>query len=118
MGPDDCSVTVATVDERVGGAHHLEMLAADGSRFTFESVIEELVPDERIVLAFRFHPEAEETTLRLTFRDAADGGTDLRLEHEGIPSTPPLDDRSVDAGWGQALGKLRALFDTRSPTST
>ena len=30
MGPDDCSVTVATVDERVGGAHHLEML--DGGR--------------------------------------------------------------------------------------
>ena len=56
MGPDDFSVVVATVDERVGGEHHIEMLDADGDRHTFDSVIVELVPDERIVLTFRFHP--------------------------------------------------------------
>ena len=30
MGPEGHSVVNATVDERVGGAHHLEMLGADG----------------------------------------------------------------------------------------
>ena len=33
MGPDDFSVTVATVDERVGGMHEVEMLDRDRSRF-------------------------------------------------------------------------------------
>jgi uncharacterized protein YndB with AHSA1/START domain len=111
MGPDDFSVAVATVDERVGGAHRVEMLDPEGGHHTFDSVIEELVPEERIVLTFKFHPEAEETLLTLTFRDAGGGGTRLRLEHERITLAPPLDERSVDAGWGQTLAKLQALYD-------
>jgi DNA-binding transcriptional ArsR family regulator len=30
LGPDDFTVTVATVEERVGGSHHIEMIDADG----------------------------------------------------------------------------------------
>lgn len=111
MGPDDFSVVVATVDERVGGRHHVEMLDADGAHHTFESLIEDLVPNECIVLTFRFHPEAEDTLLTLTFADADGGGTLLRLAHERITYTKPLDDQSVDTGWSQTLAKLQALFD-------
>jgi uncharacterized protein YndB with AHSA1/START domain len=111
MGPDDCSVLVANVDERVGGRHSVEMLDGDGHHQQFESVIEQLVPDQRIVLTFRFHPEADETLLTLTFADAEGGGTVLRLEHERITLSPPLDDQSVDTGWSQTLAKLQALFD-------
>jgi uncharacterized protein YndB with AHSA1/START domain len=111
MGPDDFSVVNATVDARVGGAHHIEMIDAEGGLHTFASVIEELVPDERIVLTFRFHPDAEDTLLTLTFRDAGIGGTALRLEHQRITLEPPLDDQSVDTGWGQALKKLQALYE-------
>jgi uncharacterized protein YndB with AHSA1/START domain len=110
MGPDDFSVVVATVDERVGGAHYIEMLDGDGDRHTFESVIEELVPDERIVLTWRFHHDGLDTLLTLTFRDAEGGGTQLRLEHERITLEPPLDGQSVDTGWSQTLAKLQALF--------
>jgi uncharacterized protein YndB with AHSA1/START domain len=111
MGPDGFSVTVATVDERAGGEHRVEMLDADGDHHTFDSTILELVPDERIVLSFRFAPEAEDTLLTVTFRDAEEGGTQLRLEHERITLTPPLDTQSVDAGWTQTLAKLAAYFD-------
>jgi uncharacterized protein YndB with AHSA1/START domain len=111
MGPDDFSVVVATVDERVGGAHHVELIDADGAPHTFTSVIEELVPDERIVLTFRFHPTAEETLLTLTFADAEDGGTQLRLEHERITFEGPLTGESVNEGWSQTLAKLQALYE-------
>src|SRR3954453_22526568 len=70
MGPDGFSVTVATVDERVGGAHRVDMLDADGDPHSFDSTIQELVPDERIVLTWRFAPGAEDTRLTVTFRDA------------------------------------------------
>jgi uncharacterized protein YndB with AHSA1/START domain len=110
MGPDDFSVLVASVDERVGGRHSVEMIDGEGHHHQFESVITELVPDERIALIFRFHPEAEETLLTLTFADT-DGGTALRLEHERITLAPPLDGKSVDTGWSQTLAKLQALFD-------
>jgi uncharacterized protein YndB with AHSA1/START domain len=111
MGPNGFRVVVATVDERVGGAHRVEMLDVEGGHHEFVSVIEELVPDERIVLAFRFHPDAEETSLTLTFGDATGGGTSLRLEHRRITPTPPLDEQSVDAGWSQTLAKLQALYE-------
>jgi uncharacterized protein YndB with AHSA1/START domain len=110
MGPDGFVVTVATVDERVGGKHEVEMLDADGGHHTFTSVIEELVPDERIVLTFRFHPDAEQTLLQITLRDAEQGGTALHLEHERITRTHPLDEGSVNEGWSQTLAKLRALL--------
>ena len=113
MGPEGHSVVNATVDERVGGAHHLEMLGADGTYYSFVSVIEELVPDERIVLTFKFHWDAEDTLLTLTFRDAEGGGTALRLEHERITLSPPLDGQSVDTGWTQTLAKLQALLRHR-----
>ena len=111
MGPDGFSVTVATVDERVGGEHKVEMLDRDGDHHAFDSTILELVPDERIVMSWRFAPGAEDTLLTVTFRDAEGGGTDLRLEHERITLTPPLDSQSVDAGWSQTLAKLAAYFD-------
>jgi uncharacterized protein YndB with AHSA1/START domain len=111
MGPDGFSVTVATVDERVGGEHRVEMLDPDGDHQVFESTILELVPDERIVMTWRFGPGAEDTLLTVTFRDAEGGGTDLRLEHERITLAPPLDNQSVDAGWTQTLAKLAAYFD-------
>jgi uncharacterized protein YndB with AHSA1/START domain len=110
MCPPSFVVTAATVEERVGGVHRVEMVAPDGERHAFDSIIEELVPDERIVLRFRFDVDAEETLLTLTLRDAG-GGTELRLDHERIPRRPPLDERSVDAGWGAALDKLQALYE-------
>ena len=110
MGPDDFSVVVATVDERVGGTHFVELIDADGQHHTFTSVIQELVPDERIVLAWRFHPTAEDTLLTVTLRDAEGGGTQLRLEHERITYEGELDTRSVDAGWSQTMAKLQALL--------
>jgi len=110
MGPDDFSVVVATVDERIGGTHYIEMLDGDGDRLTFESVIEELVPDERIVLTFKFHPDAPETLLTVTFSDAEDGGTRLRLEHERITGEG-LSGQNVNEGWSQTLAKLQALCE-------
>jgi uncharacterized protein YndB with AHSA1/START domain len=113
MGPDDFAVVVAEVDERVGGAHHIEMIDRDGDHHTFDSIIEELVPDERIVLAWRFHEGAHESQLTLTFGDAEGGGTALRLHHERITYEGDLEERSVDAGWSQTLAKLQAIYDTK-----
>jgi uncharacterized protein YndB with AHSA1/START domain len=117
FGPDDFSVIVASVDERVGGVHQVEMLDAEGGHHTFVSVIEELVPDERIVFTFKFDPSAEDTRLTLTFSDADDGGTTVRLEHERITMQGTLDTQSVNVGWGQTLAKLQTLCETsfRSP---
>jgi len=111
FGPDDFTVTVATVDERVGGKHDVEMLGPDGGHTHFVSVIEELVPDERIVFTFKFDPSAEETRLTITLADADGGGTALRLDHERITAEGTLNGESVNIGWGQTLAKLQAFCE-------
>lgn len=114
MSPTEFTVAAATVDERVGGRHRIEMLAPDGKRHAFDSVIRELVPDERIVLSFAFQgpdPEMrEETLLTVTLRDADAGATEVRLVQTRVTLAPPFDEQSVDSGWNQALDKLEALY--------
>jgi uncharacterized protein YndB with AHSA1/START domain len=113
--PGEFAVVTASVDEHVGGRHVVEMLAPDGMRLAFESVIRDLVENERIVLDFSFvgpEPrEREDTLLTVTLSDAPDGGTDVRFEHERITLAPPDFDRpGVNAGWTSVLDKLEALY--------
>lgn len=109
LAPEESVVSAATVDERVGGVHRVEMLDEHGEPHMFDSVIQELVEDERIVLIFKFHPDAEETLLTVTLRDAPGGGTEVVLHHERVPLEGPLNEQSVDAGWNSVLDKLEGV---------
>jgi uncharacterized protein YndB with AHSA1/START domain len=114
--PGEFAVVTASVDEHVGGRHVVEMLEPDGTRLAFESVIRDLVENERIVLDFAFvgpEPrEREETLLTVTLSDAPGGGTDVRFDHERITLAPPNFDRpGVNAGWTSVLDKLEALYE-------
>jgi uncharacterized protein YndB with AHSA1/START domain len=117
FGPDDFSVTLATVDERIGGEHHVEMLGPDGGHTHFVSVIEELIPDERIVFTFKFDPAAEESTLTISFSDAGGGGTVVRLDHQRITIEGGANVQSVNVGWGQVLAKLQTFGENSQPTT-
>ena len=115
--PGDFAVVSASVDEHVGGRHVVEMLEPDGMRLAFESVIRDLVENERIVLDFAFVTpgEREETSLTVTFADAPGGGTEVRFDHERITHRPPqFDIPGVNAGWTSVLEKLEAHFEKRS----
>ena len=63
----------------------------------------------RIVLLFKFAPDAEETVLTVTLRDVPEGGTHLTLDHERVPLEGPLNEQSVDAGWSSVLDKLEGV---------
>ena len=115
MCPRTCAVSHAEVDERVGGRHRVEFLFPDGERHAFESVIRGLVPGERIDLDFTFEgpavPLRRATRMTLTFADAGDGATELRLVQSGLTGEPPFTETSVSNGWGGALAKLQALYE-------
>jgi uncharacterized protein YndB with AHSA1/START domain len=108
LAPDESVVSTATVDERVGGVHRVEMLDEHGEPHMFDSVIQELVPDERIVLIFKFAPDAEETQFTVKLRDTPDG-TEVTLDHQRVPLDDDLNERSVDAGWNSVLDKLEGI---------
>jgi uncharacterized protein YndB with AHSA1/START domain len=115
MNPPGFEGSNAVVEERVGGRHRVEYRAPDGAQHAFDSVIRELVPEERIVLDFAFEgaepgQRMDETLLTLTLRDADDGGTELRLVHTNLTLAPPITDESVEYGWNAVLVKLNTLY--------
>jgi uncharacterized protein YndB with AHSA1/START domain len=119
MNPPGFEGSSAVVEERLGGRHRVEYRASDGGQHAFDSVIRELVPDERIVLDFAFEgaepgQRMGDTLLTLTLRDAADGGTELRLVHANVTVAPPITGESVEYGWNAVLEKLNTLYEKRS----
>jgi uncharacterized protein YndB with AHSA1/START domain len=111
LAPMDSVVSTATVEERVGGVHRVEMLTETGEAHLFDSVIQELVEDERIVLRFKFGLDGEETVLTVTLRDVPDGRTEVVLDHQNLTASGPINEQSVDAGWTSVLDKLEGVAD-------
>jgi uncharacterized protein YndB with AHSA1/START domain len=82
---------------------------------TYRGRFAELVENERIVEVDEF--ESNDPALRgamtitIQLRDAPDGGTELRVSHENLPSTVSMADN--ETGWNMALDKLAALLERR-----
>jgi uncharacterized protein YndB with AHSA1/START domain len=84
---------------------------------TYHGRFVRLVPDEEVVEVTEFEttdPELRgEMTITITLADA-DGGTDVRAVHDGVPAgVAPADN---EAGWREALAKLAALVEASSGT--
>jgi uncharacterized protein YndB with AHSA1/START domain len=124
FAPAIFSVSKAEVDERVGGRISVWHHDADGNDIGgSEATIEELVPHERIVLAWQFVGPDRSTDpalasrLTLTFTPAPHGGTLLHLTHEHLggprAGAPEIAD-NVRTGWESALDVLATALDNTS----
>lgn len=120
FAPATLSVGKAEVDERIGGRVGIWHRDADGNDVGgAEATIEELVPHERIVLAWQFVGPDRSTDpalasrLTLTFTPTPDGNTLLHLNHEhlgGLRAHAPEIADNVHAGWASALDVLATTF--------
>jgi uncharacterized protein YndB with AHSA1/START domain len=118
MSPGDNRATRAEVDEHVGGHHRVWQTASGGNGYEvggFENEFLELVPDERIVLKWRFvGPEREvdpalDSRLTITLRPAPGDATELTLVHErldGLAAAMPEVAANVETGWQLVLDQL------------
>jgi uncharacterized protein YndB with AHSA1/START domain len=127
-GPSGATVSVITMDVRVGGARHIamEMTTPRGPmRMWLAGEHLEVVPPERLVYTDArsdadgniLSPEAAGmppgypaiTEVHLELRESA-GTTTLTLTHVGVPADSP-----AASGWTAALDKLEArLLDCRT----
>jgi uncharacterized protein YndB with AHSA1/START domain len=120
FAPASFTTARAEVDERVGGHYRVWQEDAGAAEVGgFESELRELVPNEKIVLLWRFvgptriADEALDSLLTITLSEAPDGGTELTLVHERLEALdaamPGMAAHAV-VGWGQALDKLAAAL--------
>jgi len=123
MVPTGMSSRVHTFEPREGGAFRIS-LTYDGPTGTGKTTARtdtyhgrflRLVPDREVVEAVEFETQDPalqgEMTITISLADA-DGGTELRAVHDGLPSGLSASDNEV--GWRSSLDKLAALVESDS----
>jgi uncharacterized protein YndB with AHSA1/START domain len=79
------SASLHTLDFRVGGAEHISASGPNGAQYTYDAVIHDIVPDERIVVTEVMHKDGTRiaVTMATVELSAAEEGTRLLLTEQG-----------------------------------
>lgn len=117
-GPNGFTCPYSTMEARKGGKYLNCMRGPDGKEFWSTGVVNEFIPEKKLVLTDSFSDSKGNITsaaeygmpgdwpreLLITFElEEADGATKLKLTHEGIPDE--MHDECVK-GWNESLDKL------------
>ncbi len=120
FGPEGVETQKAEVDLRVGGQYRVEMHLPGGSIVEHSGVYLEIVPAKK--LAFTWVLQSEDcqgtqteiidTRVTVTFTSLDDGGCELYLLHEGLPTQKARDAHSY--GWNGCLDGLHLHYVNES----
>ena len=110
-GPKQMQTKTLEFDPREGGNYRWTLVNEEGEEMTVFGAYRELVPGRKIVFTWKWDDdEAWENhtsmvTVELSDRD---GGTELRLTHEQLPSVESRERHTE--GWGVVLDRLEKFF--------
>jgi len=111
FGPEGVRVTDISVDFCLGGTFRVEMTLEDGEVVVHSGKYLEIAPPRRLVYSWILDGQTcggseglyAETTVTVEFEER-DGGTFLRLRHEGLPTEQSR--KGHRWGWSSSLEKL------------
>ena len=113
-GPDAGPVLLSECDPRVGGRYRVRFRALDGIEHESSGEFLEIVRPEHVVMSRRWQGGQEdpgESRVEIRLRSIPEG-TELTLTHAQLHDEDTR--RSHEEGWIGSLGKLAALFASRS----
>ncbi len=114
FGPDGVRTRKVVSDARPGGCFSLEIYESDGV-YPVSGVYREVTPPDRLVVSWIWgngELEGLETVVTVELREA-DGGTELTLLHEGLPTDVARGKH--EGGWVSSFDCLdRFLADTQA----
>jgi glutathione S-transferase len=100
FGPRNCTCPSVSLDARVGGRYRVEMHGEDsGDVYVLTGEYREVVPPEKLVFTWVWEQgdmAGVETLVSVTLKPRS-GGTELTLEHSGLPTPRALEMHSH--GW-------------------
>jgi uncharacterized protein YndB with AHSA1/START domain len=105
IGPEGVRCDVPLLEARVGGRYSLLMHLGDGQTLPVAGVFTAIEPDKGLAFTWGREGEGQGTLITITLRDQ-DGGTELTLRQEGLPTVALRDGHA--RGWKSALNKLAA----------
>lgn len=111
-GPKGYTIPQAEIEFEVGGKYRVCLRSPEGAEFWTDGVYREIVPPEKIVLAYSFENadviDGAETVMTLTFTEE-NGKTKLTVHQTGF-ATPEARD-GHESGWSETLAKLTPYLD-------
>jgi glutathione S-transferase len=111
FGPENVRTRNFTADARVGGKYRWDLINEEGEDMTISGEYRELVPGKKIVFTWKWDDdEAWKYTSSVVTVELSDcdGGTELRLIHEKLPSEESRDRHNE--GWNSVVDRLEKFF--------
>jgi uncharacterized protein YndB with AHSA1/START domain len=111
FGPENVRTRNFTADARVGGIYRWDLINEEDEDMTISGEYRELVPGKKIVFTWKWDDDEawkytkSVVTVELSDRD---GGTELRLIHEKLPSEESRDRHNE--GWNSVVDRLEKFF--------
>ena len=111
FGPGECHVIEGEMDFRVGGEYRLSMFTTDMGEADLVGTFREIVESQRIVYTWewRNNDNMHWGQMLVTVSLAeVDGGTEVRILHEGIPAAEVCEGHKT--GWNGSFDKLGRCY--------
>jgi len=107
FGPENVQTRSLVAEARVGGRFRWELTNSEGEEMTVHGEYHELEPNRKIVFSWQWQDdedwEQRDSVVTVELSDC-DGGTEVRLAHEQLPSEESRDRHTE--GWKSVLDKL------------
>src|SRR5438067_11638435 len=107
FGPENVQTRNRVAETRVGGKFRRGVISAEGEKMTLRGEYREVQPDRKIVFTWQWEDredwEQRDSVVTVELSDC-DGGTEVRLAHEQLPSEESRDRHAE--GWKSVLDKL------------
>ena len=111
FGPENVKTRDLIADVRVGGQFRWECTDPEGKEVTISGEYRELQPGTKIVFTWRLEEDEDwknhSSLVTVEFFDR-EGGTEIRLTHENLPTEPSLEAHTQ--GWKSAVDKLEKFL--------
>ena len=107
FGPENVQTRDLIVDTRVGGKYRWDLVNQEGEEMSVFGEYRELVSGERIVFTWQWDDDdvwQNRTSLVTVEFSDREGGTEVRLRHEQLPSEESRDRHNQ--GWNSVLDRL------------
>lgn len=112
IGPEGCQCEVPLLEPRVGGRYRIQMHLSDGREIPVEGEFKTVDRPRTLVFTWGWALSEGSTLVRLVFKPV-EGGTELTLIHEGLPTAEAREGHGK--GWNSALNKLSRYVKGETP---
>ena len=116
-GPESVRTRNFVAEARVGGKYRWDLINQADEEMSVFGEYRELVPEKKIVFTWKWDDdevwENRDSIVTVELSDR-DGGTELLLKHEQLPSEESRDRHNE--GWNSVLDRLEKFFSKQTKT--